>query len=93
MLCGFFNFRMTMGSVILYEKIENIVVVHVVFYHVHPKLRNGIKCLVNRPSFPCTYTATDCNNIFGRHEFDKEVVHAHFCAILTHMQTTENQKK
>ncbi|MCP9260924.1 Protein CBR-PGHM-1 [Dirofilaria immitis] len=61
-------------------------------YHVHLKLRNGIKCLVNRPSFPCTYTATDCNNIFGRHEFDKEVVHAHFCAILTHMQTTENQK-
>ncbi|VDK73917.1 unnamed protein product [Onchocerca ochengi] len=50
--------------------------------------RNGIECLVDRPSFPCTCTATDCNNIFGRREFDEAVVRSHFYSTLVRTQTS-----
>ncbi|VDO47100.1 unnamed protein product [Onchocerca flexuosa] len=54
--------------------------------------RNGIECLVDRPSFPCTCTATDCNNIFGRREFDEAVVRSHFYSTLVRTQASQYQK-
>uniref|UniRef100_A0A0R3RRA4 CSRNP_N domain-containing protein n=1 Tax=Elaeophora elaphi TaxID=1147741 RepID=A0A0R3RRA4_9BILA len=54
--------------------------------------KNGIECLVDRPSFPCTCTAISCNNPFGRREFDETVVSAHFRSILMRTQGVQNRK-
>ncbi|KAL3998295.1 hypothetical protein ACH3XW_14480 [Acanthocheilonema viteae] len=54
--------------------------------------KNGIECLVDRPSFPCTCTTADCNNPFGRREFDEVVVHTHFRSILMRTQAAQNRK-
>uniref|UniRef100_A0A1I7VMG6 CSRNP_N domain-containing protein n=1 Tax=Loa loa TaxID=7209 RepID=A0A1I7VMG6_LOALO len=55
--------------------------------------KNGIECLVDRPSFPCTCTTTSCNNPFGRREYDEAVVHAHFRSTLMRTQAAQNRKK
>ncbi|CAG9534228.1 unnamed protein product [Cercopithifilaria johnstoni] len=52
--------------------------------------RNGIECLVDRPSFPCTCATTSCNNPFGRREFDEVFVHAHFRSILMRAQIVQD---
>uniref|UniRef100_A0A915PT46 KATNIP domain-containing protein n=1 Tax=Setaria digitata TaxID=48799 RepID=A0A915PT46_9BILA len=54
--------------------------------------KNGIECLVDRPSFPCTCTAISCRNPFGRREFNEAVVRAHFFSTLMRIQATQKQK-
>ncbi|KAK6106806.1 hypothetical protein QQG55_25705 [Brugia pahangi] len=51
--------------------------------------RNGIECLVDRPSFPCACTAASCNNPFGRREFDETLVHAHFHSTIMRTQAAQ----
>uniref|UniRef100_A0A0N5D5K4 Post-SET domain-containing protein n=1 Tax=Thelazia callipaeda TaxID=103827 RepID=A0A0N5D5K4_THECL len=53
---------------------------------------NGIECLVDRPAFPCRCGASECNNPFGRREYDETRIRAHFRSTLMRLKAAQCQK-
>lgn len=55
--------------------------------------QSGIKCQVDRASFPCGCTQDGCANRFGRIEFNPKRVRTHFIHTLMRLELEKKQKK
>lgn len=55
--------------------------------------QSGIKCQVDRASFPCGCTQDGCANRFGRIEFNPKRVRTHFIHTLMRLELEKKQRK
>lgn len=55
--------------------------------------QSGIKCQVDRASFPCGCTQDGCGNVFGRIEFNPKRVRTHFIHTIMRLELEKKQKK
>lgn len=55
--------------------------------------QSGIKCQVDRASFPCGCTQDGCGNVFGRIEFNPKRVRTHFIHTIMRLEMEKKQKK
>lgn len=53
--------------------------------------RSGIKCQVDRPSFPCGCTRDGCANVIGRVEFNPIRVRTHFIHTIMRLELEKKQ--
>uniref|UniRef100_A0A914EJS2 Cysteine/serine-rich nuclear protein N-terminal domain-containing protein n=1 Tax=Acrobeloides nanus TaxID=290746 RepID=A0A914EJS2_9BILA len=52
--------------------------------------QEDISCQVDRPSFPCSCTASSCENPVGRMEFDSSNVRSHFMQTVKRIKASES---
>ncbi|XP_031618928.1 uncharacterized protein LOC116338033 [Contarinia nasturtii] len=55
--------------------------------------QSGIKCQVDRASFPCGCSTDGCGNVYGRLEFNPKRVRTHFIHTIMRLELEKKQKK
>lgn len=55
--------------------------------------QSGIKCQVDRASFPCGCSQDGCGNVIGRIEFNPKRVRTHFIHTIMRLEMEKKQKK